>query len=591
MWKYESYFQQGISHKQNKTNCQDSVLVQENDKYIIAALADGLGSLKHSEIAADTVTHTVCELFLNSNLPTDVYSSNTTQLKLRDELIRRIQSQLENKSEEMRISINDMNCTLVFVFVSKQNNCAIIGRLGDSAICIIKERGSIAINDSNSSANGTNAILDRNANEYLDLQVFDLDVEKICGFILTSDGLDDELYMKGSSHVNKAAELYFNAVSVDPMPKRVIASAIEKLTSDEDSTFDDDISIAVLSRIDRRISFAKDPTWLCSCGARNRIQDTYCQMCNNDFISLYKNIKFREHGGKTAFFLKINELPEEERTIVGLNSGCRKGYTSLIEENAKNDKTNADDVIVNNSAITKSSPKQNEKQDLTGKSNSKISNLQYTGEDEVKGKKSSGDNNMLKKNKNSHLASIRGNFAIVALLIGIFVLGTLAGGLFSKIFISNSIKELEQKIDDLTNIVESQNVNNSNDKTEQVPEGFVTLENGTCYLGDTKDGVPHGKGILFEDEKYYIGTFENGKKDGEFTIIICGDKNVIITSYYDDDIEIESNNDEDASDDDSKAENNDNSNDENEDDKLNSDNNTDTSTQPPDTQLSDGTSM
>ena len=43
--------------------CQDSVIIQEDEHCIAAALADGIGTLKNSDIAASAATHTVCEWF------------------------------------------------------------------------------------------------------------------------------------------------------------------------------------------------------------------------------------------------------------------------------------------------------------------------------------------------------------------------------------------------------------------------------------------------------------------------------------------------------------------------------------------------
>lgn len=252
VWKYASYLQKGISHIQNATNCQDSVLIQENDHCVVAALADGLGSLKYSEIAAQTATKTVCELFLGSELPKTVFETEEQKISFKNEFIGVLKQRIIDKAKEMNVSAENMDCTLVFVCISKDYNYAIVGRLGDSAICIIKESGSLAINDSNKSANGTNAILDSDSSERLELYTYNIDAEGVCGFILTSDGLDNELYMKGSTHVNKAAEVYFNAVSTTPDPEKIFAETVGKLTQDEDSPFDDDISIAVISRMDRR---------------------------------------------------------------------------------------------------------------------------------------------------------------------------------------------------------------------------------------------------------------------------------------------------------------------------------------------------
>lgn len=150
--------------------------------------------------------------------------------------------------------------------------------------------------------------------------ILDLDKNNIHGFILSSDGLENELYMKGSDHVNKTAELYFNAWFTSDDPVAVIRERISKLTEIEGTPFDDDISIAILSRSDKKIILPEDPMWLCTCGFRNHLQTTYCQQCHKDFSVLYQNIRFRDYGGKAAFFAKINKKPEEEKRIIGMKS-------------------------------------------------------------------------------------------------------------------------------------------------------------------------------------------------------------------------------------------------------------------------------
>ena len=206
VWKQLKYLQKGVSHVQNSTNCQDSVLIFENDNCIVAALADGLGSLKYSEVAAQTATETVCKCFLELSNPLVEFE---TKKDLAKHILDASVVNIQNKAKEMGIPLNEMDCTLMFVCVLKTTNYAIIGRLGDSAVCVIANPKSIAINDGNKSANGTNAILDKDAIEHFDIRIIDLDKNNIQGFILSSDGLENELYMKGSDHVNKNAELYF----------------------------------------------------------------------------------------------------------------------------------------------------------------------------------------------------------------------------------------------------------------------------------------------------------------------------------------------------------------------------------------------
>ena len=321
MWKYEKYVQQGLSHIEGAIVCQDSVEIKEDDNCIVAALADGLGSLKYSEIAAKTVTQSVCELLqdYSSSFTPEVLTDEEYTHGIADWLIQELQSRLAKQAEKDNISLRDMDCTLVFVCISKKYNYALIGRLGDSAVCIIKSSNSEAINDSGQSANSTCAVLDKDAHNSLKLFMVDLNGDDIKGFILTSDGLEGELYTKGSSHVSKSAEKYFNAVSIGKNAIGDISAYITKLTKCENSQFDDDISIAVLSRIDATVNLPPDPTWLCRCGNRNVLQSTYCKKCNADFTVLYKGIALKKYGGKAAFFSKLNSVPGAENELLRIS--------------------------------------------------------------------------------------------------------------------------------------------------------------------------------------------------------------------------------------------------------------------------------
>lgn len=337
VWKNLAYSRQGVSHAKNGIKCQDSVRIFENDDYIVASLADGLGSLKYSEVAAETATGTVnrcCVAVKNFNEQFETASD------LAKYILDAVVQDIQDKAIEFGIPLTEMDCTLVFVCILKKAMLAIVGRLGDSAVCVIAESKTIAINDGNKSANGTNTVLDKDAIEHLDIQIFNLEEGNIQGFVLTSDGLENELYMKGSDHVNKIAELYFNVCCMEEDPVSVIEERINKLTEIEDTPFDDDISIAIISRSNREIILPSDPKWLCACGFKNPLQVTYCQQCHKDFSVLYQNIRFREYGGKAAFFTKINKNPEEERRIIGLTA-----FESVISDSKADAENEVEDSV------------------------------------------------------------------------------------------------------------------------------------------------------------------------------------------------------------------------------------------------------
>ena len=65
-------------------------------------------------------------------------------------------------------------------------------------------------------------------------------------------------------------------------------------------------------------------------------------------------------------------------------------------------------------------------------------------------------------------------------------------------------------------IESTETVNIINPKQEQT---VINYSNGAKYIGEVKDGLPNGKGImLYPDGVCYIGTFINGKLSGMITV-------------------------------------------------------------------------
>lgn len=316
MWKHILCCQKGISHEATGLECQDRVRVTECDDCIVAALADGLGSLKYSEMAAEVATTAVCEWFTSFHGHTAEILAGKGKQALAEKLICEIQMKIGEQAAANGFRMEDMDSTLAFVYISKRDHYAIIGLLGDSAVCIIKRNACFVLNGGNQTANGTNAVLDRDAHQKMKIMCKDLNAEKIWGFILTSDGLENEIYTKNSVYINKEAEKYFNILISAEDPQAELAVKIQELTKTPE--FDDDISIAVISRADEELVFPDNPTWLCSCGKRNRLQDTYCARCSKDFVKLYRNVSFKEHGGKYAYFRKLNKRPSKEYEVLGI---------------------------------------------------------------------------------------------------------------------------------------------------------------------------------------------------------------------------------------------------------------------------------
>ena len=532
VWKQLKYMQKGVSHVQNGTNCQDSVLIFENEDCIVASLADGLGSLKYSEVAAQTATETVCKCFSELNNPLGQFD---TKEELAKHILNVVVMNIQNKAIEINLPLNEMDCTLMFVCVLKKTNSAIIGRLGDSAVCVVAEPKSIAVNDGNKSANGTNAILDKDAIDHFDIQILDLDKNNIHGFILSSDGLENELYMKGSDHVNKTAELYFNAWFTSDDPVAVIRERISKLTEIEGTPFDDDISIAILSRSDKKIILPEDPMWLCTCGFRNHLQTTYCQQCHKDFSVLYQNIRFRDYGGKAAFFAKINKKPEEEKRIIGMKSksGVVKDEAYYPNDDLLNEPETKRQGEIPPKQTTNKKSEIDSTDEVTGKKKQKNSSNSVEETGITKGQADGRNISKSKKPRyNTEVLKMVGMLMSITLVIGFVI-----GGIFVKNITSNKMSKLSASVEELTKTVNQYEAELAEKEMEPevlLPEDFSVLEDGSYYCGALDDlKLPYGFGVLRKDDIYYIGNFDHGKKNGEF-LIVDSDRNYWVENYLED---------------------------------------------------------
>lgn len=468
MWKYASYIQKGQSHIEENTVCQDAVSVREDDNGIIAALADGLGSLQYSEIAAGTAVEQLCNFF-QSRKKAPVAIPEPSELRaFQAELIEELRSSVARAAHSCGYSLSHMDCTVSFVYISKKNGYAITGHLGDGAVCVIKNGNSISMSDSSSSANGTNALLDKDAAENLKVEVWDLKDKSICGFILTSDGLEGEIYLKGSPYPSKAAEAYFNAVSTGEEPEKFFEKRVGELA--DSGYFQDDISFAVLTRTASDVTLEEDPTWLCRCGARNRLHDTYCSKCGSDFSYLYQNVSFKEYGGKAKFFRNINRDPEKERQLV-------------LGVPEKTENFGAEEQGVQHlSALEK---------------------IENHGDEGPRAPKRCN----------------RWIYALIGLVC--LLIGTAAGYAVNEHIHKKTIEGTCQQIDVLKDsLQESCHLIEQNQLRIKELEAYApqSLADGGCFWGKLVKGQPQGIGILKKDGKYIAGAFEDGYPVGEYYV-------------------------------------------------------------------------
>lgn len=302
-WKFITYNQLG---KQSDV-CRECVKVYEDDTHIIGCLCDGLGSPENAQIASEVATDTVIEMFSAIQSSGDITKNDVRQVK--EAVVTAIKTRLKKTAEEKELELDTLDCTLLFVCVFKEEDIAVIGNLGESALCVIGNT------DARLFGNGTvdgKAVLDNNAVQRLFMTIIRLD-DNVKGFLLSSDGLESEVYYKGQDYVGKSAEIYFNAV-LEEDPQKAMQQKVAELTDDPEAGFNDDISLAVISCTDEAVTLPDEPVWPCVCGNANPLYEDACAECGREFAVLYKNVNLS--GGKARFFrsLQLNPTKRDQLT-------------------------------------------------------------------------------------------------------------------------------------------------------------------------------------------------------------------------------------------------------------------------------------
>ena len=282
---------------------------------LCAVLADGIGSGEHSEIAAQAAVEGTIAWF-QSNLE-NLTSENLTGI-ISKELIPYLQDRIREAAREAGQTEPDQNCNcnLAFAAILTGIDRIVWGQLGDCAVCLVFQKDGAGVSRVYTAKAGnafaTDTVLSPDAAEKLKVQSLPLSNPRTVAILLTSDGMDGEVYYKGGTWGLQAMQKYLD-VMYDDFPKRNLKRCFQELV-ERDSSYDDDLSMAILSRAEEPIVLKPDPTWRCICGHRNPMQVITCQKCGEDFLELYS--QYKQERNNFDFFSHLNDCPEEEERIL-----------------------------------------------------------------------------------------------------------------------------------------------------------------------------------------------------------------------------------------------------------------------------------
>ncbi len=255
----------GRSHNESGTVCQDYSLTCRGEQYCFAAVADGVGSAKLSQIGSYTAVESV-------------YSHCKNALDGDDEelLINLIREgfliALRNIEQIASISGNDLSDYDTTLTVALFNGKRIIyGHIGDGGLLAIDSEGKYSLLTHATKGDSYNEVIPlRACSENYKFEIVEGD---FCGVALFTDGVfdtvcppllktsQDPIY-RGFLKNFLSAEMILEDSNISDFKNK----AIELLQSDEFSSLHDDLSVAVLINNKSEISmpadeYFKEPDW------------------------------------------------------------------------------------------------------------------------------------------------------------------------------------------------------------------------------------------------------------------------------------------------------------------------------------------
>ncbi len=245
-WKILAAKATGASHKKLGLGCQDFYRYEQiNQKYFIAALADGAGSATEGELGANkAVNHTI------ENIKSSILQGNSDLLEITKTAITKAREEIIKTAKKQSTPLKDYATTLLAVLID--DNYGVAAQIGDGVIVVKDDENSwswVFWPQHGEYVNNTHFLTDEDALNLIQIDKFDRTNE----IAMITDGLE-RLALNMS---NKRAHNPFFEGFTMPLKKPHEAGEINKLNNQlqryldseiiQNKT-DDDVSIVLAIR-------------------------------------------------------------------------------------------------------------------------------------------------------------------------------------------------------------------------------------------------------------------------------------------------------------------------------------------------------
>lgn len=441
IWKSDSFRRTGLRHQNKSQPCQDYILTakigknSESDDLFI--LCDGISSCAKAENGSEVSAVTVRDYFIKKASERDYVTRLLASPKAEMNLIR---VELFENIKRRLADYPDADTTLTFVWLIN-SRFALTGCLGDSAVCIFSENKSLVLTQTNDYGGATESVRNSRATELIDLRLIDMKVDKVNGFLLTSDGLESVLYTKGK----RTRSLHLCQDCVNTLFEEDGHKQVERFLDEvcADGSFDDDISLIIAAC--EPIALPEDPTWMCTCGSHNPLLSPRCEKCGNDYFSLYGKVDMSGYPSAWEYFQYLNSHPEEECMIVKPNKNNQSKHAENEHVIYLDDIKSYGDQDYDVVGFVEYHGRRGEH---SFKPDSETLNDQVHRPLEESHRTASQDRHLTHAHRRTALL-IPKRIALVGSIVTVLLCGILVVNFFQMLSISNSLREMRTEIDSL----------------------------------------------------------------------------------------------------------------------------------------------
>lgn len=235
----------GTSHIKKDIVCQDAIAEYTVDSFYGIALADGAGSLKHSDIGAKLMTR--LSLRYMSRHFNDIYTGVVKQ----ETLLAKIEHVLQLKAKKLDIPYKEMGSTLLMVAVKHDMFISI--HIGDGVISYIDKNNRVKVLSHPMNGEFSNMTFFTTTPLENRLRIVIGELKNAKAFMLMSDGLSDSLYSDKEKTMQQNTSLLLTGKVEELGEQKAIKWFENFIAHNIVKRTGDDISLIVMHQSDKSV--------------------------------------------------------------------------------------------------------------------------------------------------------------------------------------------------------------------------------------------------------------------------------------------------------------------------------------------------